>query len=128
MASPDDVMGALVNPNDAITVYDGAGHQWFSWAQLANGGWKAWDLRGWVRQLTWDLLRFQPIDYGKPNPDRTVPYGLRDAITRTMYQADQCEQKLDLIIAAMKIDTSSITAAKKHTAFQAPHQGLHVVS
>jgi len=93
-------------PADAINIYDGA--------SVANGAgfnsWKAWDMRSWLNRLTWDLLRFQPIAYGRPNPNRNIPYGMRDAVTRIMYQTDQNNRILRAIAAKTNTDISSILA------------------
>jgi hypothetical protein len=93
-------------PPDAIFLYDGA--------TVANGAgfnaWKAWDIRSWINRLTWDLLRFQPITAGKPNPNRTAPYGLRDAVTRIMYQTDQNNRILRAIAAKQGVDLKTILA------------------
>lgn len=92
-------------PRDAITMYDGA-------VQAKNGfaSWKAWDLRGPILKMAWDLLRFQLIGAGKPNADRTVPYGLRDSVNRIMYQTDQNNQILRKMAQVAGIDITDITS------------------
>jgi hypothetical protein len=109
MATPDDVMnqlggpGSPSNPADTITVYDGADPKKNGFAP-----WRAWDLRGWVRQLTWDLLRFRAIDDGKPNADRTVKLGLWDAVLRTVFQVDRQDEVLKRIAAKIGVDVSDL--------------------
>lgn len=111
-------------PPDAITMYDGA-------LQAKNGfaPWKSWDVRGWLNRLTWDLLRFQTIDSGKPNPDRTVPYGLRDTITALWYLADQNNQLLQRLVASAVVNSTSTNApvaTVKSLAEAAAHQEAFV--
>ncbi|WP_409428366.1 hypothetical protein [Mycobacterium sp. SMC-11] len=107
MANADDVMNALFpanpGPGDTITVYDGAD-------PLKNGfaPWRAWDLRGWVRQLTWDLLRFRPIEDGRPNADRTIKFGLFDAVMRVAYQTDQNNQILRRLATKHGVDLTDL--------------------
>jgi hypothetical protein len=78
--------------------------------QAKNGfaPWKAWDLRGPILKLAWDLLRFFPLEYGRPNPDDTVPYGMRDSIARIMFQVNRTEKKIDLIAAKLGVDLSGV--------------------
>lgn len=110
MATADDVNNALggpgspSNPSDTITVYDGA-----DTAQNSFAPWAAWDMRGWLRQLTWDLLRFRKIDAGKPSVDRTVPLGLWDAVLRGAYQADQNNTILRRLAAKLDVDVSDLS-------------------
>lgn len=89
---------------DAINMYDGA-------IQSKNGfgSWKSWDMRGWLNRLTWDLLRFQPLSKGKgPYPDPSVPYGLRDSVTRIMYQTDENNRILRKLAAVGNVDLTGI--------------------
>jgi hypothetical protein len=74
-------------------MYQGADHAEFPWAQLPNGGWWAWDMRGPTLTLAWDLLRFRPVSDGaavaadlKNNP--TKPHGLFDYIVYLAYKAN----------------------------------------
>ena len=110
MADANDVMSVLFPPQqdghppaDTIVVYQGADSK-------RNGftPWSAWDLRGWVRQLTWDLLRFRLIDEGKPNPDRTLPMGMYDHICRISFQTDRSEQMLKRICEKLEIDVTDL--------------------
>ena len=110
MANADDVMNVLFPPKsgtnppaDTIVVYQGANPK-------RNGftPWPAWDLRGWVRQLTWDLLRFRLIDEGKPNADRTLPLGMYDMIVRNLFQTDRNEKMLRRICEKLEIDVSDL--------------------
>lgn len=110
MATADDVQRELfppmVNghpPTDAIVVYQNADPKRNGFAP-----WTAWDLRGWIRQLTWDLLRFRLIDEGKPNPDRTLPMGMYDHIMRVAYQTDRNEKILRRIAEHLEIDISDL--------------------
>lgn len=90
MATADDVNanlggpGSPSNPSDTIVVYAGAD-------PVKNGfaSWKAWDMRGWLRTLTSDLLRFRPISDGKPLVDKTTNRGLFDWVLQVAYQTDQ---------------------------------------
>ena len=92
-------------PRDAVRLYEGAD-------QAKNGfkSWWVWDLRSPILKLCWDLLRFELIDDGKGNPDRTVPIGLRDSVNRIMYQTDQNYQILQRLAKVANIDISDITA------------------
>lgn len=99
MANADDVMNVLFPPKigghppvDTIVVYQGADPKRNGFAP-----WSAWDLRGWVRQLTWDLLRFRLIGEGKPQDD-TLPMGLFDMVIRTAYQTDENNKLLKQIL------------------------------
>ena len=100
MATPDDVRIELVNDGDAIVVYEGHPNPK---VRVRTGS-----LRYWLKCLVWDLLRFQPIDYGKPNPDRSLPYGLRDGVTRLMYQTDQNNVILRRLARAANVDISDL--------------------
>ena len=103
MGAAEDVARSFIDPNDKIVVYEGASKNLFPWAQLNNGGWHAWDLRGWVRQLVWDLLRFQkPSDKAKGEVD--VPWGLRDSVTRQHLVAEQNNWMLQKLCEANDID------------------------
>lgn len=102
MADASDVMNQLFpppNPWDTITVYDGADPQRNGFAP-----WRAYDMRGWLRQLTWDLLRFRGIDEGRPGKDRTLKIGLYDLICRIAYQTDQNNELLRRITTKLDID------------------------
>jgi hypothetical protein len=115
MFSADDVMGILFPPRqangqppaDAIVMYDGADKAKNGWAP-----WKAWDIRGWLNRLTWDLLRFKPIDAGVPASDRTIPYGLRDTITAIWWLADANHKLLLEIGDKVGVDTSGAREAR----------------
>lgn len=83
MANAATVMEELFPPpvpDDAIIVYEGASNQWYDWAHGPNGGWSAWDMRGWLRQLTWDLLRFRPLTEASVDAPEDKPLGLWDAV------------------------------------------------
>ncbi|OMC55361.1 hypothetical protein A5747_13275 [Mycobacterium sp. IS-836] len=94
--------GSPANPADTIIVYEGA-------TQADNGftPWKAWDLRGWVRTLVHDLLRFRAMSEGKPD-GKTIKRGLYDWIVRIAYQTDQNNAILRRIAAAQKVDISDL--------------------
>ncbi|WP_062906629.1 hypothetical protein [Mycobacterium avium] len=70
--------------------------------------WEAWDMRGWLNRLTWDLLRFQKIDAGKPSKDRSVPAGLRDTVNTIWYLTDQNNTLLRRIAAKVGVDVSDL--------------------
>lgn len=77
-------------PPDTITMYEGA-------TQFKP--WKAWDVRGWLNRLVWDLLRFQKVDDHAPPADRTQPLGLRDTVTTIWFLTDQNNKLLKAIAA-----------------------------
>lgn len=116
MTAPPDPAFVVMNemfppgppPGDTIFLYDGA-------VQAKNGfsPWKAWDIRGWLNRLVWDLLRFQVIDSGKPNPDRTVPYGLRDTVSAIWYLTDQNNQLLKAIATKVGASTTGLVMSEK---------------
>lgn len=91
-------------PADAIIVYDGVDP-----AKGQKFSFKAWDLRGPILKLCWDLLRFQKIDNGKLPPDRTTPVGLRDSVNIILRLTDQNNIILRRLAAANKIDISDLT-------------------
>jgi hypothetical protein len=90
-------------PPDAITVYQGADPE-------KNGfsPWKAWDIRGPLLRLMWDLLRFQQMPAGKMPTDLTTPIGLRDSVNVILRQTNQNYQILQRICEVGKIDISDI--------------------
>jgi hypothetical protein len=107
MATADDVQkqlggpGSQANPSDTITVYDGADPKVNGFAP-----WRAWDMRGWLRTLTWDLLRFRPLSDGKPVPG--IKRGLFDWILQIAYQTDQNNTILRRIAAKQGVDVSDL--------------------
>jgi hypothetical protein len=90
-------------PSDAITMYQGAD-------PVRNGfsPWKAWDLRGPILRLAWDLLRFQVMGYGKMPADLTTPIGLRDSVNVILNMTWQNNQILQRLCKAGDIDISDI--------------------
>lgn len=99
MATPEDVAIELKNNQDLILMYDGAPFAW-----------RSGSLRNWVNRLAWDLLRFQPINQFKGPFNPTDKWGLRDAVTRIMYQTDQNNRILRRLAAAGNVDISDIPA------------------
>jgi hypothetical protein len=100
------VMNQLFPPGptpDTITVYDGT-----STAKGQNFAFRAWDLRGPILKLCWDLLRFQVVDNGKLPADRTTPVGLRDSVNIILRDVDQNNTMLRRICAQLKIDVSDL--------------------
>ena len=89
-------------PADAITVYEGAD------PVTEFKPWRAWDLRGPLLKLCWDLLRFQLIESGKPVA-RTLPRGLRDTITHIWFTTEQNNQILRRLAKVGNVDHSDIT-------------------
>lgn len=87
-------------PPDTITMYEGA-------TQFKP--WKAWDVRGWLNRLVWDLLRFQKLDDHAPPADRTQPLGLRDTVTTVWFLTDQNNKLLKAIAA-----NAGVAAASEH--------------
>lgn len=85
-------------PPDAITLYEGA-------TQFKP--WKAWDVRGWLNRLVWDLLRFQKVDDHAPPADRTQPLGLRDTVSTIWFLTDQNNKLLKAIAA--KVGAASVS-------------------
>ena len=111
MTSPDPGVAVVQNqlfppgpaPSDAITVYEGTDPtkgQKFSF--------RAWDLRGPILKLTWDLLRFQKVDNGHLPADRTTPVGLRDSVNIILRLTDQNNTILRRLAAASKVDISDL--------------------
>lgn len=98
-------------PKDAILVYEGADPKYQTWALEKNGGFWAWDLRGPILRLVWDLLRFMKIDNGKPNSDgdRKRPIGLRDSVNQILYQTDENNKILRRLAQVGAINISDIT-------------------
>lgn len=98
MTAIDDVNKQFLDPADKIKVYDGAGKDdGFTWAQEKTFGWWAWDLRGFVKQLCWDLLRFHKIsDFS--SGDTSKKWGLRDSISRIHYLAEENNQLLKKLL------------------------------
>jgi len=92
-------------PADAITMYQGAD-------KTKNGfaSWDAWDLRGPVLRLAWDLLRFQQMPYGKMPADLTTPIGLRDSVNVILNMTWQNNQILQRMAKVADIDISDIVA------------------
>jgi hypothetical protein len=92
-------------PIDAITLYEGA-------TQAKNGftPWAAWDLRGPILKMAWDLLRFQLP--AKVTPlDPTVPIGLRDSINHILVQTQENNLILRRLAKTGNVDISDITGA-----------------
>ena len=90
--------------SDAFVVYDGADP-----AKGQNFAFRAWDMRGPVFKLVWDLLRFQKVDNGHLPADRTTPVGLRDSVNIILRLTDQNNQILRRLAAASKVDISDLT-------------------
>jgi hypothetical protein len=90
-------------PADAMQIYQGADKK-------LNGftSWWVWDLRSPILKLCWDLLRFQKIDDGKGNPDRTVPVGLRDSVNEIRYKTDRALAIAELLAAKLDVDISKL--------------------
>lgn len=64
-------------PGDAFIMYDGAQKAHYPWAQLTQGGWYAWDMRGTLFTFAHDLMRFRPLtDVATFDP--TIEHGLYD--------------------------------------------------
>jgi hypothetical protein len=109
VAAIDDVNLQFINPSDKINMYDGATADDFP-GPTGAGSWQAWDMRGWLNRLTWDLLRFQDwTKYGKsmPNP-KSNRWGFRDSVTRQHCIAEQNNYMLRKICAQLKIDITGI--------------------
>jgi hypothetical protein len=85
-------------PPDTITMYEGA-------TQFKP--WRAWDVRGWLNRLVWDLLRFQKVDDHAPPADRTQPLGLRDTVTTVWFLTDQNNKLLKAIAAKVGATASA---------------------
>lgn len=108
MADAKTILDELWDDNDRIKVYDGAGKEdGFTWAQLPDAGWWAWDLRGWVKQLAWDLLRFQkPSAFSHGDIDKK--WGMRDSITRVHFLAEQNNKILRRLAGHAGVDISDL--------------------
>lgn len=95
-------------PSDAIIMYQGASPKWFTWAQLANGGYWAWDLRSILLKFVADTLRvLVPVP---PSGTPGQPYGLRDSINTTLFLAEQNNAILQAIAKQTGTDISAIVA------------------
>jgi hypothetical protein len=92
-------------PPDTITMYEGA-------TQFKP--WKAWDVRGWLNRLVWDLLRFQKLDDHAPPADRTQPLGLRDTVTTIWFLTDQNNKLLKAIATNAGVSSVSQHLNKAH--------------
>lgn len=92
-------------PPDTITMYEGA-------TQFKP--WKAWDVRGWLNRLVWDLLRFQKLDDHAPPADRTQPLGLRDTVTTIWFLTDQNNKLLKAIAANLRVASVSKDLNRAH--------------
>ena len=108
MAAIDDVNRQFFDDRDKIKVYDGAGKKdGFGWAQLPDAGWWAWDIRGWIKQLTWDLLRFQrPTDFRGGDPNKK--WGARDSWSRQHLLAEQNNILLKRIAVKVGADVTGL--------------------
>lgn len=90
-------------PSDAIQMYQGAD-------AIKNGfkPWTAWDLRGPILRLCWDLLRFQVMGFGKMPADLTTPIGLRDSVNVILNMTYQNNLMLQRMAKVAGIDVSDI--------------------
>jgi hypothetical protein len=90
-------------PPDAIEVYAGAD-------PVKNGfkSWIAWDVRGPLLRLMWDLLRFQQMPRGKMPADLTTPIGLRDSVNVILNMTYQNNQILQRLAKQANINISDI--------------------
>lgn len=91
MAAIDDVNRQFINPDDANPLYEGSGNTK-----------KVFDLRGMIKYITWDLLRFQNV-LGNP-------WGLRDSVTRQHLLAEQNNFMLRKLCEANGIDLKEMPA------------------
>jgi hypothetical protein len=102
LAAIDDVNLQFVNAADKIKMYDGA-----TKSEAGFDAWWAWDIRGWLNRLTWDLLRFQkPANYKDGNVGK--PWGLRDSVSRQQLVAEQNLFVLRKLAEANKIDLTGM--------------------
>lgn len=109
MATPDDVMGELVNNSDLIVMYDGA-QGMFTGAGLRTGS-----LRYMVKQVIWDLLRFQkPASYTVIDP--TVPWGLRDMVSAIFKMTYDNNVMLKQLVAQLPMPTNVAASTTPTTA------------
>jgi hypothetical protein len=93
-------------PSDAVIMYKGATKEFFPWAQLPNGGYWAWTLRGMFLTFISDLLRVMVPQ--APTGVTGQPYGFRDSVNSTLFLAEQNNQILRAIAAKTGTDISSI--------------------
>jgi hypothetical protein len=98
MATPDDVEIELTNPNDLFVLYEGAPFAY-----------RTGSLRNWVGKLAWDLLRFQKVGtFTNPlNPNDL--FGMRDAITRILWETNQNNLILRRLAQAGNVNITDIT-------------------
>ena len=113
MAAIDDVQQQFINPQDPVTLYDGATNPPFSWANnLVNGiknGLKVWDIRGFTKTLAYDLLRFQKPSEKNINLDTfdpTIAWGMRDQVTHLQMMTVQNNWMLRKLCAERGIDVT----------------------
>lgn len=97
MATPDDVKVELINNQDLWTAYDGA--------PFAT---RTGSLRWMIMKLGWDQLRFQAINKFSGAIPFTALFGLRDAVTRSLYTTERNYLILQRIAKKLDIDISDI--------------------
>lgn len=78
MATPDDVLGELLNNGDVVTIYDGAQ------GLFPEGGRRTGSLRYALFKLIWDFLRFQKTGDFVTATDPSKPTGMRDQVSRLL--------------------------------------------
>lgn len=99
MGAVEDVAAQFINNNDKNTLYEGS-----------DNPKKVGDIRGMIKYITWDLLRFQkPIDFKVGAI--TVSYGLRDSVSRQHLLAEQNNWLLKKIAENLKINITELPGA-----------------
>lgn len=97
MADANDVQIELINNGDLWTLYEGA--------PFAT---RTGSMRFGVLKLAWDLLRFQAVNkFAGPLSFGSL-FGLRDAVTRSLYTTERNYLILQRIAKKLDIDISDI--------------------
>lgn len=88
MGAAEDVGAQFINPGDLNTLYEGS-----------SAPKKVIDLRGMIKYITWDLLRFQkPSAFVDPTRDWVnTPIGMRDSASRQAVLTEQNNVMLRLL-------------------------------
>ena len=92
-------------PADAIVVYEGADP-----AKGQKFSFRAWDLRGPILRLCWDLLRFQKVGSGYLPADRSTPVGLRDSVNIILRVTDQNNAILQRLAKQANVNITDLLA------------------
>lgn len=100
MGAAEDVALQFINQGDPNELYAGR----------PAGSTKVIDIRGMIKFITWDLLRFQrPTDLPGSNSDSASgSWGMRDSVSRQHLVAEQNNFMLRKLCAANNIDLTDL--------------------